>query len=151
MTRPYRWLRAKLGRRGLALVVFALTFTLTGTRAILAPTEDEGRFILYTFLPVPLRAALWFVPAALALWAAFRGTGRDAIGFSALVIPSSIVALSYVWSWVGYLLGVTDWPLGWTGAGRWLLVLALILIVSGWKEAEPPIPAPSITERRPRA
>ena len=148
--RPYRWLRAKLGRRGLALVVFGLTFTLTGTRAILAPTEDEGRFILYTFLPVPLRAALWLVPAALALWAAFRGTGRDAIGFSALVVPSSIVALSYVWSWVGYLVGVTDWPLGWTGAGRWLLVLALILIVSGWKEAEPPSLAPSTAERRPR-
>jgi len=148
---PYRRLRARLGRRGLALVVFGLTFALTGLRALLAPTEDEGRYILYTFLPVALRLVLWFVPAALALWAAFRGTGRDAVGFSALVIPSSVVALSYVWSWVGYLAGLTDWPLGWTGAARWLLVLALILIVSGWKEAEPPAPGTSTAERRPRA
>ena len=136
MTRLYTQLRARLGRRGLALVVFALTFTLTGLRALLAPTEDDGRFILYTFLPVPLRLVLWFVPAGLALWAAFRGTGRDAIGFAALVIPSSIVAVSYVWSWVGYLVGLTTWSLGWTGAGRWLLVLALVLVISGWKEAE---------------
>lgn len=146
----YEWTRAKLGRRGLALVVFSLTFLLTGLRALLAPTEDEGRFILYTFLPVPLRLVLWFVPAALGLWAAFRGTGRDALGFAALVVPSSIVAVSYVWSWVGYLAGVTTWPLGWTGAGRWFLVLALILIVSGWKEAEPPSPAPKTAERGPR-
>jgi hypothetical protein len=147
----YARLRARLGRRGLALIVFGLTFALTGLRAILTPSEDEGRFILYTLLPVPLRVALWMVPAALAIWAAFRGTGRDAIGFSALVVPSSIVALSYVWSWVGYLVGLTDWPLGWTGAGRWLLVLALVLIIAGWKEAEEPPPVPTLKEVGERA
>lgn len=147
----YARTRARLGRRGLALVVFGLTFALTGLRALLAPTEDEGRFILYTFLPTPLRIALWFVPAGLALWAAFRGTGRDAIGFSALVIPSSIVAVSYVWSWVGYLAGLTDWSLGWTGAGRWLLVLFLILIIAGWKEADDPPPFPPFKEVGERA
>jgi len=149
--KPYLRLRARLGRRGLALVVFGLTFALTGLRALLAPTEDEGRYILYTFLPVPLRLVLWFVPAGLALWAAFRGTGRDAIGFSALVIPSSVVALSYVWSWVGYLAGLTDWSLGWTGAGRWLLVLALVLIIAGWGEADDPPTIPTLKEVGERA
>ena len=69
----------------------------------------------------------------------------------ALVVPASIVAFSYVWSWVGYFAGETDWPLGWTGAARWLLVLALILIVSGWKEAEEPPTAPPTLERGPLA
>jgi len=152
MTRAYAWLRARLGRRGLALAVFALTYALTGLRAVLAPTEDDGRFILYTELPVAARAVLWFVPAALGLWAAFRGVGRDALGFAALVVPASVVAFSYVWSWVGYFVGMTDWPLGWTGASRWLLVLALILIVAGWKEAEEPPPDTGpVLERSPRA
>ncbi|OII27563.1 hypothetical protein [Frigoribacterium sp. MCBA15_019] len=152
MIRPYRRVRERLGRRGLALVVFSLVFALTGLRAILAPTEDDGRFILYTFLPVPMRVILWFVPAALGLWAAFRGTGRDAIGFSALVIPATAIAFSYVWSWVGYFAGLTDWSLGWTGAARWLLVLALVLIVSGWKEADEPPPSTISThEGGPRA
>jgi hypothetical protein len=151
MTHPYRWLRARLGRRGLALVVFSLVFALTGLAALLEPVQDDGRFILYTYLPVPLRLVLWFVPAALGLWSAFRGAGRDALGFSALVVPASIVAFSYAWSSVGYLAGLTDYALGWTGFGRWLLVLALILIVSGWKEADAP-PSGTLThERSPRA
>jgi len=152
MTRLYDRAKARLGRRGLALVVFSLVFALTGLRALLAPTEDDGRFILYTFLPVPLRLVLWFVPAALGLWAALRGTGRDALGFAALVVPATAIAFSYVWSWVGYFAGMTDWSLGWTGAARWLLVLALVLIVSGWKEADEPPPSTTTNhEGSPRA
>lgn len=137
-TRAQRWVRQKLGRRGLALVAFSLVFAITGLAAIIEPAQDQGRFILYTMLPVPLRLVLWFVPAGVGLWAAFRGTGRDALGFAALVAPSSIVAVSYVWSYICFLAGLTNWSLGWTGAGRWLLILFLILIISGWKEAEEP-------------
>ena len=151
MSAAYAALRARLGRRGLALVLFSLTYVLTGLSALLAPTENAGRFILYAEFPVPVRLVLWFVPAAIGLWAAFRGVGRDAPGFAALVVPASIVAFSYVWSWVGYFAGETDWPLGWTGAARWLLVLALILIVSGWKEAEEPPTASPTLERGPLA
>ena len=150
-TRFYRALRARLGRRGLALTVFSLVFALTGLAALLEPAQDEGRYILYMGLPVPARVALWLVPAALGLWSAFRGVGRDAIGFSALVIPALVVAFSYLWSMVGYLVGLTDYALGWTGAGRWLLILALLLIVSGWKEADEPPPIPPLDERSPRA
>lgn len=132
----YAWLRTRLGRRGLALITFSLVFAVTGLAAAIEPAQDEGRFILYTMLPVPFRLVLWFVPAALGLWAAFRGVGRDAFGFSALVIPAVIVAFSYAWSGVFFLVGITDYSLGWTGCARWVLVLALILIVSGWKEAE---------------
>ena len=136
MNKLYTRLRRRLGRRGLALVVFSLVFAVTGLAAAIEPALDAGRFILYTMLPVPFRLVLWFVPAALGLWAAFRGVGRDAFGFSALVIPAMIVAFSYAWSGVFFLAGLTDYSLGWTGCARWVLVLALILIVSGWKEAE---------------
>ena len=140
MRAAYRLLRARLGRRGLALVVFSLVFALTGLAALLEPAQDGGRYILYMSLPVPARVALWMFPAALGLWSAFRGVGRDGIGFAALVVPALVVAFSYLWSMVGYFVGLTEYALGWTGAGRWLLILALLLIVSGWKEADEPLP-----------
>jgi len=149
--RAYPWVRAHLGRRGLALVAFSLVFAITGLAALLEPAQDDGRYILYTYLPVPIRAVLWFVPAALGLWAAFRGNGRDAIGFAALVVPASIVAFSYAWSVVGYLAGLTDYTLGWTGCARWVLILVLILIVSGWKEADEPPSLPRPSEGKPHA
>ena len=151
MQHAYRWTRARLGRRGLALVVFSLVFALTGLAALLEPAQDEGRYILYTGLPVPLRVVLWVVPAVVGLWSAFRGVGRDAAGFAALVVPASIVAFSYVWSMVGHLVGLTDYALGWTGAGRWLLILALLFIVSGWKEADEPPPLATPDEGRAHA
>ena len=144
MRNLYQVARARLGRRGLALIAFSLVFALTGLAALLEPAQDQGRFILYMSLPVPARVVLWLAPAALGLWAAFRGVGRDAVGFAALVVPACVVAFSYVWSMVGYFAGLTDYGLGWTGAGRWLLILTLLLIVSGWKEANelPPLPRP---------
>jgi len=151
MRQVYQRARARLGRRGLVLVVFSLVFAVTGLGALLEPAQDGGRFILYMYLPIPFRLILWFVPAAVGLWAALRGTGRDAPGFAALVVPASIVAFSYAWSQVCYFLGVTDYAFGWTGLARWLLIFALLLIVSGWKESTDPPPLPAPAEGRPRA
>lgn len=142
----YPWLRKRLGRRGLALMAFSLVFAVTGLAVIIEPAQDAGRFILYTLLPVPFRLVLWFVPAGIGLWSAFRGVGRDSFGFAALVIPASVVSFSYAWSGVYYAAGLTDYSLGWTGFARWLLILALIVIVAGWKEAEEAQPAPARIE-----
>lgn len=144
MPRPLAYLAAKLGRRGGVLFVLGLVFLIIGLKSILAPAEDDGRFILYTFLPVPIRGALWIIPATLAIFSSFRrGSGRDGLGFMALVIPATVVAFSYVWSFVGYLFGATDWPLGWSSAAIWISILLLVLLVSGWREPDP------IPERRP--
>lgn len=147
MNTLYQKARAKLGRRGLALITFSLVFAVTGLAAAIEPAQDEGRFILYTMLPVPFRLFLWWGAATIGVWSAFRGVGRDGIGFAALVLPACIVSFSYAWSGVYYAVGLTDYSLGWTGCARWLLVLALIVIVSGWKEAEEAQPTPSPHER----
>ena len=149
--RASSWARARLGRRGLTLVVFSLVFAVTGLAALLEPTQDQGRYILYLGLPTPARVVLWLLPATLGLWSAFRGVGRDAIGFAALVIPAFIVTFSYIWSMVFHLVGLTDYSLGWTGAARWVLIVALLLIVSGWKEADEPPPLQDPNEGSERA
>lgn len=137
---PTRWLARVLGRRGAALVVLGLAFVFTGVEMLVnQPQPDYDRFLLHTYMPFPVRAALWIVPGVLALFAATRhGTGRDGFGFAALVVPLALRTASYVWSSVAYLAGVSTWPFAWTGALTWVALLALVLIISGWPEVPPP-------------
>lgn len=127
-----------LGRRGATLLGFAAVFSLFAVQALLDPLAEAGRFVFYAALPSEARAVLWAAPAALAAIAAFRPGGRDGFGFVALTIPTTVLAFSYFWSFVGHLLGVTDWALGWTYGLNWSLLLLLILILSGWAEPERP-------------
>lgn len=125
-----------LGRRGAVLLVLSLAYGLIGVRSLIAPQTDEGHFELYAYLHPDVRAVLWGIPALLGILSAFRRDRRDGSGFAALTIPATVLSVSYLWSFVGYLLGATDWPLGWASAATWLLILALLLIVSGWAEVE---------------
>jgi hypothetical protein len=138
----YGRFKRALGRRGGILLLLGLMYGVLGVKAWIEPVSDEGRYLLYTYLPEPIRVSLWLIPAAIALGTlALRGrTGTDAPGFVALIIPAGAMAFSHIWSTVGYLLGVTPWAFGWSSATIWLLVLSLILIVSGWGEVRPAEP-----------
>ncbi|WGH20313.1 membrane protein [Arthrobacter phage MaGuCo] len=138
--RATRWLARRLGRRGAALVVLAVAFLATGAELLANwPAPDVEHFLLHTYLPVPVRAALWVLPGVAALVAATcKGTGRDGFGFAALVVPLAIRAASYLWSAVAYLFGFNTWPWAWTGALTWLFLLGLVLVIAGWPE----VPAP---------
>lgn len=133
--RVLRRLRARVGRRGLTLLSLGLAFFLIGLKGYFSPSEDLGRFILYTFLPDWARGLLWGIPAALAFVAAVRRGGRDGVGFAALVVPPVVLSVSYLWSGVAFLLGATNYAFGWTQAAIWLSILSFVLIVSGWPEA----------------
>jgi hypothetical protein len=136
--------RAKraLGRRGGVLVTFGIMYAILGVKAWIEPADDAGRFILYALLPEPARVALWALPALLAIVTLLlRGRwASDAVGFGALVVPPVVMAFSYAWSTVAFLLGATGWAYGWSSASIWLLILALVLIVSGWGEVRAPEP-----------
>jgi len=137
---PVKRLAQHIGRRGGTLLVLGLVFFLIGVKALIAPSEDDGRFMLYTFLPNFARGVLWIIPAILAIAAAFKPHDRDGFGFAALSIPAVFLTFSYLWSGVAFLLGETDWAFGWTSAVQWLAILTFIFIVSGWPEANP-VPA----------
>ena len=109
-------------------------YALLGVKVYVDAAADEGHYVLYTLIPQAPRVVLWMFPALLACIAAFRPKGRDGFGFVALIIPTTIVAFSYVWSFVGYLLGSTEWTGGLASAAIWVAMLALILLISGWRE-----------------
>jgi hypothetical protein len=107
---------------------------------------DAGNFLLHTYLPDPIRAALWIIPGVAALFAAtHRGTGKDGYGFAALVVPVIVRFASYVWATVAFLVGAGTWPHGWVYALIWAGLLSIILIIAGWPEVPPPP-----REKRPR-
>lgn len=134
---PIHAVMDRLGRRGTVLAVFSLIYLFIGLKAILDPSTDDGRFMIYAHLPIWARAVLWIVPAALAFGAALqKEKHNDAFGFSALTIPTTVVLVSYAVSWVGFLLGVTTWPNGWVSALQWALILILLLVTSGWTEVK---------------
>lgn len=49
----------------------------------LAPSPDQGHFVLHQGLGTEVKFALWVAPALLAIAAAFRPAGRDGFGFEA--------------------------------------------------------------------
>jgi hypothetical protein len=148
VTTPARRIARRLGRRGQALLVLGLAFLFVGIETLLSPDPiPPDRFLLHALIPSDVRAAIWIVSGGLAIAAAWR-RGGDGFGFAALVVPLVIRSVSLLWSTVAYLVGATSWPLGWTGAIIWLLLLALVLLISGWAEA-PPLPVKH-RHRRPR-
>lgn len=135
-TKPTRWLASRLGRRGAALAVLGVIFLLVGinTATTPPPPNMEG-FLLHTLIPTPIQVLLWTVPGALALYASIhRGPGPDGFGFNALVVPLIVRIVSYVISFVAFLVGESSHPYGLFSALIWLAILALVLIIAGWAE-----------------
>ncbi|QNO12682.1 membrane protein [Arthrobacter phage Tweety19] len=147
-TKPTRWLARQLGRRGAALMILGAIFVLVGIDALFnVPEPDFDRFLLHTFIPFPLNAALWLVPGGLAIWASLhRGPGPDGFGFNALVVPIIVRIVSYIFSFVAFLTGEGSWAFGLTSAAIWTAILALVLIIAGWAE----VPTGYRPRRRPR-
>ena len=138
---PTRWLARLLGRRGAALLALSVTFLFVGVGTLVShhPPRPEP-FLLFTYIPWPLSAALWGIPGVAALWASTRrGTGRDGFGFGFLVVPLVLRTFSYLWAALASLAGLADAPsYAWTSFPVWLGLLCLVLIISGWPEVPKP-------------
>jgi len=132
------WARTRVGRRGAFLLIFALAFAVLGIKAIIEPSVDDGRFVLYSFLPNYIRGVLWITPAAIAVFAACRTPpAKDIYGFVALIIPPTVLAASHLWSWVAHFLGATPYAFGWASAATWVLQIAIIVIAAGVEDMKP--------------
>lgn len=135
-TKPTRWLASRLGRRGAALMILGAIFVLVGVETLFnSPAPDLDRFLLHTLIPFPINAALWIIPGGLAIWASLhRGPGPDGFGFNALVVPIIVRIVSYLFSFVAWLLGEGNYAFGLASVAIWTAILALVLIIAGWAE-----------------
>jgi MFS family permease len=139
---PTRWLARRLGRRGACLIVLGLAFIGVGINALLSGPPDThhvGRYLLHNYLPFWVEALLWAGAGLAAVHASGKhGTGRDGYGFAALIVPLALRIVSYLGSFLAYLVGLSGWGGGGVSAVVWTGLMALILIIAGWPEVEVP-------------
>lgn len=133
----------RVGRRGIALLVLASLWIYIGVLPVLAAESPPVPGVPHTYLPTWVRAAIWIVPALVAL--AHVGRYRDIIGWVALVLPPAERAVSYLYGWTLHALpgGADGYPTGILSAGLYVHMVAIIIVLVGWRE---PVPLPRESE-----
>jgi len=95
--RAVRRLPARLGRRGIFLLVLGAGKTCYGIGFIVEPqTGAQGLRLLTEMCSLQSWAWLWIVAGLVTLGSAFVGIGRDWFGFVAALIPPTVWALAYI-------------------------------------------------------
>ena len=123
----------RLGFRGRFLLLVGTAYIAQGVSA----TEDWG-IAPHDLAPPWARAALWIVAGLIAIGTAWRPV-RDVnpAGWLALYIPPALWSVSYMISWIVSLVPGLGFP-GYSGglmyALIWAMVVAVVLVCSGWPE-----------------
>lgn len=119
-------LRLTVGRRGAALLFFALLDVVYAASLIDAPTSGSYRF-LADVLPLTAWAAMWAAVGALCAVQAFMRSDRVAFAAAALI--------KVVWGII-QLLGwaIADLDRGYVSAVIWLALAAFVHVIAGWPE-----------------
>ena len=127
-------------RRARVLRILAALWLLMGVVVAVSDSAiDPGDAILYEVLPVPVRVAMWGIPAIVALTASYRHRWQDA-GWMTLAIMPAERAISHGWSLAHGLIPGEPPGTTWEGAASLLLwagITHLVLILAGWDEDTP--------------
>lgn len=126
-------LSAVIGRRGTALVLIGSIWVALGLSTLALDNIDH--------LPLTVGIA-WIVTGTVAIMSAQRRQGHDAFGFLALYVMAAFRALTHLSDVVLWIVpdGRPGELQGIVGVLVWAAVIALIVLVSGWKEPEPDHP-----------
>ncbi|AZM54177.1 hypothetical protein DMA15_17690 [Streptomyces sp. WAC 01529] len=137
-----RRLRARLGRRGIALVLLGLAKICYGLGFALQPDPNPvGLGLLTRWADLRCWSSVWIVCGAITFGFAWLRVGRDGLGFMAAVVPPIVWGGAYLW---GAVLG--DYPRG-LAIAAWYAIghVGLILWASGVPEHS--VPHPQLRER----
>lgn len=135
----------RLGRRGAFLILVGAVWILRGWDLLVEPSD--GELLHQVVLSSAARGGAWIVTGTVAVLAAVRSTGRDGLGFVALVVMPAVLLASHAWAGVQEALGEPVAGATWSGVVRWAAVIAVVLIVAGWPE--PPTADGARARRRP--
>lgn len=118
--------RLRIGRRGCALLFFALLDLVYAASLLGAPTGGPYRF-LASMLPMAAWAALWATVGLLCAVQAFMRSDRAAFAAAALIkVVWGVVQL------IGWL--IADLDRGYVSAVIWLALAAFVHVIAGWPE-----------------
>lgn len=124
--RHMRTLAQRIGRRGCALLFFALLDIVYAASLLSAPTSGSYRF-LASMLPLAAWASLWAAVGALCLVQAFMRTDRAAFAAASLIkVMWGVVQL------LGWILA--DLDRGYVSAIVWLALAGFVHVIAGWAE-----------------
>ena len=129
-------LRAKLGRRGTSLLLFASVWTLIGVGYLTGPASPYPTLIHEVEHGPAIAGTLWVITAAAAAIGALTVCDRWAFGILCAMPTASLVA--HLWDWVMWLVpgAPAGNPRGWHSALIWLPVLAFVLVEGRRREPE---------------
>lgn len=124
--RHVQTLTQRVGRRGAALLFFALLDVIYSVSLLSAPPGGPYRF-LASMLPMAVWASLWGMVGLLCAAQAFMRTDRLAFAAAALIkVVWGVVQL------LGWLIG--DLDRGYVSAVVWLAFSAFVAVIAGWPE-----------------
>jgi len=139
-----RFLVGRVGRRGAALVFFALLdFVYAFSLADPQPEARRSSTFRYvaSIFPLWVWSVLWAIAGLACLISAFRT--KDKIGFTAAI------AIKTLWGFIFVVAAITGGvDRAYVGATLWLCLAAWVAIISAWPE--PPQLQHSLRNRDPR-
>jgi hypothetical protein len=124
--------RARVGRRGAALLAFAFLDGVVGWSLLDSQGQVQVRAapayrVIVGVAPLPVWAWLWLAVGALAAVQAFTRFGR--LGYTATMGIKVLWALGFAGSALAYRA-----PRAWLAAATWAVFAALVAVCSGWQE-----------------
>lgn len=132
-----RWVLRHLGYRGMALILLGCNWALIGAQlaAETAPKIDPDAAILDELIPMPVRVWLWVGFGAVVITCGLVNR-LQGIGFALALVMPATRAVSHAWSWQAHVVpgepgGAPD---AWALSLRWLVIVALVLLMSRWRE-----------------
>jgi hypothetical protein len=140
----HRRLTARIGNRGVALVMLGSLWILTALGLVVAPLKRTT--LLDERLPIWLRICLWAVPGAVAIYSAVRKKW-DAEAWGLLCVPAAIRFFSFLAGWlISLLAAATNWhflsklayPDGWRGATAIAVFVVFIRVCAAGLDRLPP-------------
>lgn len=127
--RPFHY---RLGRRGIALLLFAYLDAVIGYSLLDASTRAQTAAIpsykvVIMLAPLLVWAFIWIAAGMACLVSAFLRDDRW--GFAAASAVFIVWAVSFLISWAAY--GADR---GWLAAATWAVLAMLVLDCAGWRE-----------------
>jgi hypothetical protein len=128
MRRAVRTLNRRVGRRGTALLAFAVLDVAYSLRLATARSAPQS---LYSWLHGPLPLWPWALPWLLVAGCCLAGAswGRDRVAFTAAIGIKVLWCCLYLCGWV---LGEIDD--GWVSAAIWGTFAIIVWLIAGWPE-----------------
>ena len=135
----------EVSKRGQILVIFGFIWTVIGLGIYQQPALPGYENLLFTHMPVWLRAGAWVATGVIAVAYALRPSRikTDGVGFLALYVMPAERAAIFLWGWVEHMIpgGSVGYDRGLLAGFVYLALVASVMVIASWPD--PPVNPPA--------